>query len=227
LIHGQKFPHSRLHLRVGTTDLSLGSDWNDVIYFIQVVSTISSLIIQRKNQMIGRLLSAAVPLALVAGAVIVAVLYFSGNLDSSDLPQVPESLTSIFIDSDPFQGFTLDNASKWKTGNQGGLELEIWNACEDQWTPYFDTAVSQWDAGTPDVLTLYPSRVDVDPDCTAVDGLMKVCNNDYGDTQYRGINEVLILDGFILSSVAKMNDYYLANEGDAFHQYTMCHEVRL
>lgn len=172
---------------------------------------------------LGRLISGLLPLALIAGGVVVAVLYFNGDLDTSSLP---EPVANLFVDSDPFKGFTLENAWKWQTpANQGGLELEVWNACEDQWTSYFDRAISEWDAGTPDVLTLSPSRVDVDTDCTAVGGLMKVCNGDYGDTKWRGINEVLISNDFIESSTAKMNDFYLANEGSEFHQFTMCHEV--
>jgi hypothetical protein len=163
---------------------------------------------------------------ILAGAIMV-VLYFTNNLGglSND---IDDEIDKIFtVDSDPFQGFTIGNASRWDTTGytEGGLRMELWNACEDRWTPYFERAVGEWDNGTPDVLTLTTSRVDVDSSCTAVDGIIKVCNGDYGDTQWRGINEILTENEFIVSSTAKMNDFYLDNEGDAYKQMTMCHEV--
>lgn len=54
-------------------------------------------------------------------------------------------------------------------------------------------------------------------------GKIKVCNGDYGETKWRGINEVNFADGFIIYSVAKMNEFYLNYDGDDAKQYTMCH----
>jgi predicted Zn-dependent protease with MMP-like domain len=55
---------------------------------------------------------------------------------------------------------------------------------------------------------------------------VKVCNGDYGDLKWRGINQaVLDKEGFITACAARMNDFYLANEQDDAKQYTMCHEV--
>ena len=56
---------------------------------------------------------------------------------------------------------------------------------------------------------------------------MKVCNGDYGDTGWRGINELILTDkNQIVSSVAKMNEYYLTSSTSALDkQYTMCHEI--
>jgi hypothetical protein len=160
-------------------------------------------------------------LTIVATAVI---LYFTGRLE-----QLSADVTSKFVDSDPFQGFTIENAARWDTTGygEGGLRMELWNACEDRWTPYFDKAVGQWDAGSPDVLTLTTTRVDVDSSCQAVDGIIKVCNGNYGDNAWRGINEVLTQFDFIVSSVARMNDFYLDKESDEHRQMTMCHEVSI
>jgi hypothetical protein len=54
---------------------------------------------------------------------------------------------------------------------------------------------------------------------------MKVCNGNYGDTRWRGINQVLMTNGYIVSSSAKMNEYYLYESNDDQKQYTMCHEM--
>jgi hypothetical protein len=57
-----------------------------------------------------------------------------------------------------------------------------------------------------------PSEFDTeDPSCTPVDGILKVCNSDYGQTGWKGINECAI-NGLnkIVQSVAKMNEYYLS-----------------
>ena len=93
---------------------------------------------------------------------------------------------------------------------------------------FFDQAVSDWNNGDPDVLTLTSSVAGYDPDCTPIDGVMKVCNNDYGDTGWYGINEISSIGKEIVSSVAKMNDYYFTDDPSDLadrRQYTMCHEM--
>jgi hypothetical protein len=55
-------------------------------------------------------------------------------------------------------------------------------------------------------------------------GKIKVCSGDYGETKWRGINSATYDDsGFILSSAAQMNEFYLEAEGDEAKQYTICH----
>lgn len=48
-----------------------------------------------------------------------------------------------------------------------------------------------------------------------------------GDTKWRGINKILLTDGYIFASTAKMNEYYFTgtSDTDAQRQYTMCHEI--
>ena len=90
-------------------------------------------------------------------------------------------------------------------------------------------AVSDWQES--DVLTLTTKRVAVDNSCGRVDGVMLVCNGNFGNTGWVGINEVEIEysrqggPGFIVSSVAKMNEYYLNQADFAKRRYTMCHEI--
>ena len=51
--------------------------------------------------------------------------------------------------------------------------------------------------------------------------------SDYGDTRWRGLNEVLMSprQGTIVSSTAKLNEFYLNYESDAQKLYTCCHEL--
>ena len=139
------------------------------------------------------------------------------------------------LDSDPFAGFggtgTNTNATTgllWPDTKGKGLELEIVNALDDRWTSYFAEAVADWENGDPDALVLTISVAkSPDSSCTPIDGKMKVCNGDYGDTGWRGVNE-LTFNGkdVIQQSVAKMNEFYLdAGSSDNEKQYTMCHEI--
>ena len=83
----------------------------------------------------------------------------------------------------------------------------------------------QWDAGygNVDPLALSIQRVAVDPECTPTDGRIKVCNGDYGKTDWRGINVALINGEYMVNSVAMLNDYWLYDDDQK--QYTMCHEL--
>jgi hypothetical protein len=128
-------------------------------------------------------------------------------------------------DKDPF--LSDNSTSSWPTSGKGGLELEIVNALDDTWQDEFKLAVSDWENGDPDSLTLSVTRGEVDYACTQQDGVQKVCSGNFGDTGWLGINEILKLtsNGEVQSSVAKMNEYYLRNAENAERQYTMCHEI--
>ena len=77
----------------------------------------------------------------------------------------------------------------------------------------------------PDALMLTTSSSEYDYNCDPITGKMKVCNGDYGDTGWKGINQVLISNGWIISSVAKMNEFYLGSASFDQRRYTMCHEI--
>jgi len=89
----------------------------------------------------------------------------------------------------------------------------------------FDLVVEEWDNGQPDALTLSTTKVDVDPDCEAVMGKLKVCNNNYGETSWRGTTQVFLDNDFIVWSVARLNDFYLDGADEAQRQFTMCHNI--
>jgi hypothetical protein len=116
---------------------------------------------------------------------------------------------------------------EWQTFGNDGLELIIENALVDSWTPYLDEYIEKWDAGENgvDPLTLSVQRVEEDFYCDPTPGRLKVCNGDYGQTDWRGINIILLQYGYIAHSVAKLNDFFLQKEGVVQMRYTMCHEL--
>lgn len=112
------------------------------------------------------------------------------------------------------------------SNNGHGLQLEVLNALTSDWDPYFTQAMYNWAYGvSPTSLVLTLTNTTADPSCTSVDGVLKVCNSDYGETGWKGINECSI-NGLnqIVASVAKMNEFYLSSAGDGEKLYTMCHE---
>jgi len=107
--------------------------------------------------------------------------------------------------------------------SNGGLHLTLRNALDDNWQTEFEQAVSDWQES--DALVLETERVEVDHTCTPVDGYMVVCNANFGATGWVGINENSIVRDVIVSSVAKMNEYYLMNADYDHRRFTMCHEI--
>jgi hypothetical protein len=167
----------------------------------------------------GRIAVMVIPIIVVIAAVAGLVSALSGN---NGVPASPPSPT--FQDQDPFNGASNSNVNRWN--NKGsGLQLEVLNALEAQWDELFSIAIENWDSGNPDALTLSVSKVSVDESCSQETGKLKVCNGDYGDTKWRGINQVIISNGFIVSSSAKLNEFYLANADESQRQYTICHEI--
>ena len=170
-----------------------------------------------------RVIRCLIPFAIVAGGV-AAFVWWIG----------PENVPDLFIPSpedffreDPFSGFNSSVATRWYGSRGNGLSLPIWNALGEDWQPTFSLAVKNWDEGFPDALTLSTVRQPEESMCLPVDGVMKVCNGDYGETRWRGLNEVLISrpQGFIVASTAKMNEFYLNGRHTVSRLYTMCHEL--
>jgi predicted Zn-dependent protease len=160
--------------------------------------------------------------------------------DDLDIPYIPSIDLSNFTDvlagisdemfgelfgGDPMLG---DNTTyNWNPDfvypSDGGLRLTLQNALDDTWQGEFEAAVSDWQES--DALVLTAERVEVDYNCNRIDGVMVVCNANFGETGWVGINENAIMDNIIVSSVAKMNEYYLRNADFDHRRYTMCHEI--
>ena len=143
------------------------------------------------------------------------------NVTGVDVPSLPP-----FFFNDPYEGVPPEETAKWQSTGTGGLSLTVVNYCQDQWDSEFSQAISDWDNGDPDALTLTTQTMDYDAVCDFEDGIMKVCNLDYGETGWKGLNEYMV-DGSntIVNSRAKMNEYYLANVQGPERQYVMCHEI--
>lgn len=175
-----------------------------------------------------RACSYGVPLVIVIVGV-VALLYAMQKDNTNSVPNLPTfgGHGTVQNQHDPWQMLNSSQVAKWNNGGHG-LKLQQVNALDSRWEPYFYQAVSDWDNGNPDCLDLSTSKTTPDSQCEPIDGKSKVCNGDYGNTQWRGINQALVQNGYIVASTSKMNDYYvtkgssnLANE----MQYTMCHEM--
>ena len=126
---------------------------------------------------------------------------------------------------DPMLGdnTTLRWDNDYVDAENGGLRLTLQNALDDTWQTEFELAVADWRES--DALQLTTERVAVDYNCSMVEGVMVVCNANFGATGWVGINENSILRGVIVSSVAKMNEYYLRNADFDHRRFTMCHEI--
>lgn len=153
------------------------------------------------------------------------------DIDFGDLTGALENFTGFtpdLWDEDPFVGNNATNVWQGYTKGEGGLYLELWNALNTSWQTEYSEAVSDWNNWCDTkVLVLTSKRVEIDNACSQVDGVMKVCNGNYGETGWLGINEVLksVPQGIIQSSVAKMNEHYLLNADYDERLYTMCHEL--
>jgi hypothetical protein len=190
----------------------------------------------------------------VIGCVVAFLLVFFvfGNRNVDDVPFAKDwGNFDDWIDIDPFDPAHADDdkvlggsgnqgdpsqAFRWDNRGGQGLNLEILNALDDSWQTPFGVAVKNWEEGSPDALSLTTRKIAWEHECATVDGVMKVCNGNYGDTGWRGINEVLLnrRDNTITASAARMNEFYLqgGSTSDTAQQlladqklYTMCHEM--
>ncbi|KAL7536589.1 hypothetical protein ACHAXR_007261 [Thalassiosira sp. AJA248-18] len=128
---------------------------------------------------------------------------FSKDSATSDFDLFdPSTWIPRWLDDNPHGGDTPYDFNTWDTQRScKGLELHIINNLDDQWQPYFERSIDDWENGEPDVLTLHVRKpVFHDPGCEPSQGVMKVCN-------------------------AMMNDYHLNKMSKEAKQNTMCHEL--
>lgn len=129
-------------------------------------------------------------------------------------------------DEDPMLGSVGDH-NVWKTKGRSGLTLPVLNNLDSNsnWRRLLKASIQQWNDGIPKAVDINIREMTYDPDCRAVRKAMKVCNGNYGPTNWRGVNQILLQDDYIITSLAKMNDYYLEGTNRAQKLYTMCHEL--
>mmetsp|Transcript_1120 Transcript_1120/g.2024 ORF Transcript_1120/g.2024 Transcript_1120/m.2024 type:complete len:333 (+) Transcript_1120:120-1118(+) len=148
-------------------------------------------------------------------------------------------VVSYFWDDLDFGSKTADPANMhddWNGGdlvweNDGnGLSLTLINSLTNDWDPFLLEVVKDWNTSPALSLNTKVRKYDLNP-CGHRNGELRVCNLDYGKTGWKGVNEAMFYtsesDGinYIVSSVAKMNDYYLAGKSNSEKQYVMCHEL--
>mmetsp|Transcript_22659 Transcript_22659/g.33687 ORF Transcript_22659/g.33687 Transcript_22659/m.33687 type:complete len:289 (-) Transcript_22659:121-987(-) len=157
------------------------------------------------------------------------------QIDKFDFGDVLEDLSDLdwgqFFNDDPFAGNTTVTLwdEQYIERDSGGLQLTLVNSLSADWQEEFEVAVADWsesDALTLDVVVEpVDDAWDNEKKCKRQDDVMVVCNGNFGDTGWVGINENEVRGGRIISSVAKMNEYYL-NKADFDHRrFTMCHEI--
>lgn len=171
-----------------------------------------------------RVCSYVVPMVIVAVG-IVALLYAMRKDTTETIPNLPNFGAPFFEDEDPWEGLKPGDVVKWNNGGSGGLRLEVIDALQGHWEDIFHDVINDWDNGTPKTLELSTEKEGHDPECEPDDNKSKVCNGNYGDTQWRGINQVLIQNGYIVATTSKMNEFYLEKASVAQKRYTMCHEI--
>jgi hypothetical protein len=143
----------------------------------------------------GNIFSLAMCLGVIAVSIWLSI-YYLGDRNSlpEQLPKLPEDLRDylpdieLFHKEDPFFNVSEADANRWPNNDGSGLDLHLINALDDFWYDYFDLAVQEWDSGSPDALTLSSEVAQADSECTTVDGVIKVCNGDYGETDWKGRN---------------------------------------
>ena len=161
---------------------------------------------------------------LVLGITFLIWISVFGSQASDQLD--PQTWLPGWPDEDPMLGSVGDH-NVWRTKGRRGLTLQVLNNLESNsnWRGIFEASIKQWNDGTPKAVEVNIREMTYDPDCRAVRKAMKVCNGNYGPTNWRGVNQILLQDEYIITSLAKMNDYYLEGTNRAQKLYTMCHEL--
>lgn len=176
-----------------------------------------------RNQCNNRRIICAGIMAIIVGGAALCIVFFGSSIWQKlggDVEDLPPFFQDPWDDND--SNGPSGEFSQWKNKGEG-LELEIRNSLSTDWDSYFIEAVRDWNESP--ALSLTTKNIDIDPDCTSVQGIMKVCNNYYGKTGWTGLNEVYFTGSYIAASVAKMNESYLNGKGNAEKQYVMCHEL--
>lgn len=151
-----------------------------------------------------RILYVAIPLLIAIAGLVVWMEAFS-----------PYGVQNPFVGTDP-RGYT--DAQKWNS-NGRGLTLTVENALETRYDAYFDEYIEKWQASN--ALSLTVTRLDHQPECEPSTGRLKVCNGNYGRTDWRGLATYLLHNGEISFCTAQLNDYFLDEEGAIQQRYTM------
>jgi hypothetical protein len=151
-----------------------------------------------------KFLYVAIPLSIAIAGILVWMAAFS-----------PNGIQNPFVGTDP-PGAT--EAVPWSS-NGRGLTLRVENALEPRYDAYFDEYIEKWQESN--ALSLTVSRLEHEPDCYPSMGRLKVCNGNYGSTDWRGLTSYLLRNGTMQTCIAQLNDFFLDAEGSVQQRYTM------
>lgn len=157
-------------------------------------------------------------------AAAIGLLFATGNGGNASavVPPDDESLDGNTQVEDPFHG--KNPIAQWTTDGSG-LKVTILNALDEAWGEILDLAVEDWEFGNPDAITISVQKEAADNNCEQKEGMIKVCNGNYGDTKWRGFTELqLDASNGIAAATIKLNDFYLNSMSKNARQYTLCHE---
>uniref|UniRef100_A0A7S1Y133 Peptidase M10 metallopeptidase domain-containing protein n=1 Tax=Grammatophora oceanica TaxID=210454 RepID=A0A7S1Y133_9STRA len=130
----------------------------------------------------------------------------------------PNGLENPFEPIDP-PGQT--EANPWRSGSTG-LDLVVENALENRYDAMFDEYISKWNESPS--LNLRSIKVEYDYECSETMGRVKVCNGDYGRTDWKGLALNFMRNGNTIWSTSRLNDFFLDSGSVSDKKYTMCHE---
>jgi hypothetical protein len=161
-----------------------------------------------------------IPIVILIGASI-GLIFATGNGSI-----VTDILIPKIENSEMEDPYSNDGEAPHWPADGNGLRATIINALNDDWQTTFALAITDWNFGLPNAVDIVEEIGTYTPNCEAPDGKIIVCNGDYGETKWRGINEAILdASGEIVSTAARMNTYYLSNMDSGAWQYTMCHEL--
>jgi hypothetical protein len=101
-------------------------------------------------------------------AVIAGTMTALGIQPSRD--QIPQPLADFIFSRDGWEGLEAKDLPRWNTRGSGVLKLEMLNALEDHWQPYFEQSIEEWNNGEPDVVELTVTKVEPDSGCDFIRG---------------------------------------------------------
>ena len=106
------------------------------------------------------------PLFVVGAAIAGIMMAFDIKPPNRD--QIP--LSNFIFSRDGWEGLSAEDLPRWNTRGAGVLKLEMLNALDDHWQPYFAQSIEEWNNGDPDVVELTVTKVTPDNECDFVRG---------------------------------------------------------
>lgn len=105
--------------------------------------------------------------------------------------------------------------------SKNGLQIELINTLGDQWQTALQTNIDNWNRISS--LDITVSKGYEEEDCLPIWAKVKICNNNYGETGWRGTVQLFLRSGNVVGAAIHLNDYYPLENG--WGQYIICHQL--